>query len=114
MKNNMPTQDIFDLLINPRENDLVVGTYGRGIYITDISPLQEMVTLEGGSEPGLNRVIWDIRRQLTPEERDWMRDSPRMRRRQGELVAPGEYIVILQVGDERLQGVAKVRKMPGN
>jgi len=42
LKNNMPTQDVFDLLIHPRENDLVVGTYGRGIYVTDISPLQEM------------------------------------------------------------------------
>ena len=42
MKNNMPTQDIFDLLIHSRENDLVVGTYGRGLYVTDISPLQEI------------------------------------------------------------------------
>jgi hypothetical protein len=30
------------MLIHPRENDLVVGTYGRGIYITNIEPLQEM------------------------------------------------------------------------
>ncbi|MFQ6038577.1 MAG: WD40/YVTN/BNR-like repeat-containing protein, partial [Candidatus Aminicenantales bacterium] len=42
MTGNMPTQDVFDLLIHPRENDLVVGTYGRGIYVTDISPLQEL------------------------------------------------------------------------
>lgn len=41
-KNNMPTVRVTDLLIHPRENDLVVGTYGRGIYVTDISPLQEM------------------------------------------------------------------------
>jgi len=42
MKNNMPTQPIHDLVIHPRENDLVVGTYGRGFFITDISPLQEL------------------------------------------------------------------------
>lgn len=38
----MPTNAVHDLLIHPRENDLVVGTHGRGIFITDISPLQEM------------------------------------------------------------------------
>ncbi len=42
MQNNMPTQPIHDLVIHPRENDLVVGTYGRGIFIADISPLQEL------------------------------------------------------------------------
>ena len=42
MKNNLPTIPINDLVIHPRENDLVVATFGRGFYITDISPLQEM------------------------------------------------------------------------
>jgi photosystem II stability/assembly factor-like uncharacterized protein len=42
MKNNMPTCPVHDLVIHPRENDLVVGTHGRGIFITDISPLQEL------------------------------------------------------------------------
>ncbi|MBN1274113.1 MAG: hypothetical protein JXB26_17755 [Candidatus Aminicenantes bacterium] len=41
-KNDMPLNPVFDLLIHPRENDLVVGTYGRGIYVADISPLQEI------------------------------------------------------------------------
>lgn len=42
MKQNMPTQPVHDLQIHPRENDLVVGTHGQGIFIADISPLQEM------------------------------------------------------------------------
>ncbi len=42
MKNNMPTQPVQDLLVHPRENDLVVGTHGRGFFITDITPLQEL------------------------------------------------------------------------
>lgn len=42
MKNNMPTIPVHDLVIHPRENDLVVGTHGRGIFIMDISPLQEL------------------------------------------------------------------------
>lgn len=42
MQNNMPPVGVHDLVIHPRENDLVVGTHGRGFFITDISPLQEL------------------------------------------------------------------------
>jgi len=42
MKNDMPTQPVHDLKIHPREADLVVATHGRGAYIADIKPLQEL------------------------------------------------------------------------
>jgi photosystem II stability/assembly factor-like uncharacterized protein len=42
MKANMPTQPVQDLVIHPRENDLVVATHGRGIFIADITQLQEL------------------------------------------------------------------------
>ena len=42
MKANMPTQPVHDLKIHPRENDLIVATHGRGIFIADISALEEM------------------------------------------------------------------------
>jgi photosystem II stability/assembly factor-like uncharacterized protein len=42
MKNNMPTQPVHDLKIQPREKDLVVATHGRGVFIADIGPLQEL------------------------------------------------------------------------
>ncbi len=37
-----PNALVHDLLVHPRANDLVVATHGRGIFVTDISPLQEM------------------------------------------------------------------------
>jgi photosystem II stability/assembly factor-like uncharacterized protein len=36
-----PVALVTDLLIHPRENDLVVATHGRGLFATNISPLQE-------------------------------------------------------------------------
>lgn len=42
MKGNMPAVPVHDLLVHPRENDLVVGTYGRAFYITDVSVLQQL------------------------------------------------------------------------
>ena len=41
MQNNLPTVAVHDLVVHPRENDLVIGTHGRGVFITDIAPLQE-------------------------------------------------------------------------
>jgi hypothetical protein len=42
MKNNLTTIPVNNMVIHPRENDLVVGTFGRGFYIADISVLQEL------------------------------------------------------------------------
>lgn len=59
----LPTVRVDDLLIHPRDNDLIAGTHGRGIWICDdISPLQQLneKVLAGGAHlfdarPG---VIW--------------------------------------------------------
>jgi photosystem II stability/assembly factor-like uncharacterized protein len=43
LKNKMPTAAVRDIAIHPRENDLIIGTHGQGVWILDdISPLQEM------------------------------------------------------------------------
>lgn len=42
-QNNLATVAVHDIAIHPRENDLIIGTHGRGIWILDdISPLQNM------------------------------------------------------------------------
>jgi photosystem II stability/assembly factor-like uncharacterized protein len=39
----LPTIRVDDLLIHPRDNDLIAGTHGRGVWIVDdISPLQQL------------------------------------------------------------------------
>ncbi|HTI36384.1 MAG TPA: hypothetical protein VL484_02400 [Vicinamibacterales bacterium] len=42
MKANLPTVPVQDLTVHPRENDLVLGTYGRAFWVGDITPLQEL------------------------------------------------------------------------
>jgi len=43
LKNNLPTAPIDDLVIHPRENDLLIGTHGRSIWVLDnITILSEM------------------------------------------------------------------------
>jgi photosystem II stability/assembly factor-like uncharacterized protein len=44
---NLPTVPVHDIKIHPRENDLVIGTHGRGIFIIDdITPLEQLAQAE--------------------------------------------------------------------
>ncbi len=48
---NMPTVAYHDLVIHPRDDDLIAGTHGRGIWILDdISPLQEFSPETAGKD----------------------------------------------------------------
>jgi photosystem II stability/assembly factor-like uncharacterized protein len=43
LKNGIPPKVlVHDLVIHPRERELVVGTHGRGIYVIDVAALEEM------------------------------------------------------------------------
>jgi hypothetical protein len=49
----MPTNFVYDLKIHPRENELIVATHGRGIFIADITSLQGLTADALGSEAAL-------------------------------------------------------------
>jgi hypothetical protein len=38
----LPSVAVHDLLIHPRDRELVIGTHGRSIYVVDIAPLEEL------------------------------------------------------------------------
>ena len=38
----MPTVPVFDLKIHPRDHELIAATHGRGIWIANIAPLQQL------------------------------------------------------------------------
>ena len=38
----MPTVPVYDLKIHPRDHELIAATHGRGIWIADITPLQQL------------------------------------------------------------------------
>jgi len=75
LKNNMPAVPVHDLVIHPRENDLVVGTFGRGFYIADISPLQELTQEVMDSDVHLfsieSRVQWVMPRQTAVADQNF-------------------------------------------
>ncbi len=56
--NGLPTVRIDDILVHPRDNDLIVATHGRSIYIMDdISALQQMPSTTATADD----VVFDVR-----------------------------------------------------
>jgi hypothetical protein len=56
--NNLPTARVDDILVHRRDNDLIVATHARGIWIADdITPLQQITATAPPQAP----VLFDIR-----------------------------------------------------
>jgi hypothetical protein len=170
----MPMVSVMDLVVQPRESDLVLGSYGRGIWITNIAFLREMseetlaadahffavrpegarvqraignyrfygdrsivtpnepngltanfylrdapkeqVTLtvadatgkeirriSANAKQGLNHILWDMRETPAGGGRGGGRggNAP-------QTMPPGDYLMTLQVGDQKLTQKARI------
>ena len=42
MDNSLPNVAVHDVVVHPRDKELVVGTHGRSLYIADVSQLQQL------------------------------------------------------------------------
>lgn len=80
--NNMPSVRVDDILIHPRDHDLIVGTHGRSIWIMDdISPLEQLKRA-GNKEIALFEprpaVLWknDIQAQRHVANREFVGRNP--------------------------------------
>lgn len=40
----LPTVPVHDLVVHPRDRELVIGTHGRSIYVMDVAPLQDLTS----------------------------------------------------------------------
>ena len=57
LRQNLPPVPVRDIQIHPRDNDLIVATHGRGLYILDdITPLQKI-----GTAMSTDAQLFDIR-----------------------------------------------------
>ena len=72
--NGLPTVRIDDILVHPRDNDLIVGTHGRSIYIMDdISALQQMPSTAATADDVMFNIrpavawVTDIQRAVLAE-----------------------------------------------
>lgn len=83
---NMPTNSAYDMIIHPRDNELVVATHGRGIFIADISPLQGMTS----SAMNAAVTLFDI--QPAVQYQDGLSNVTAYTNFNGQSRAPGAHI----------------------
>ena len=68
LKNNFPTVPVDDIQIQARENDLVLATHGRSIWILDdVTPLEKMDATVAGADltffPPRTAIAWHLARR---------------------------------------------------
>ena len=87
IRGGMPVTPVRDIQVHPRENDLLVATHGRGLYILDdITFLQQRSASEAAAA-----TLFDIRPAIRWNE--WSRDGNLGQRKwTGENPAPGALI----------------------
>ncbi|MDX2034171.1 MAG: hypothetical protein SF339_26080 [Blastocatellia bacterium] len=65
LKNNLPTVPVDDIAIHPRENDLILATHGRSLWVLDdLSPLEQMTETVAAADSHLldprPAVMWRL------------------------------------------------------
>jgi hypothetical protein len=70
LQQNLPNVPVHDLVVHPRERELVAGTHGRSAWIVDVLPVQELGAVRG-------KAVHVF--PLTPlqAQRDWRGRLPR-------------------------------------
>ncbi len=53
IRKNMPRNPVYDLQVHPRENEIIVATHGRGIFIADITGVQGLAPAAMASDASL-------------------------------------------------------------
>jgi photosystem II stability/assembly factor-like uncharacterized protein len=81
MKGGLPTIQVRDLDIQKRENDLVLGTFGRSFYVLDdYSPLRGVTAQSLAQEAQLlplrHAYQFTMRNQIRAVESDWTAPNP--------------------------------------
>src|SRR5204863_7296068 len=79
--NNLPTARVDDILVHHRDNDLIVATHARSLWIADdIAPLQQMASV--GTQ---DAVLFDIRPAIA-----YLSDRQRGQQTGGQRASVGE------------------------
>lgn len=81
IRNNIPAVPVRDIKIHPRDNDIIVATHGRGIYILDdAAPFQQLATAMKADAhlfPVRPAIRWaGGSGMFRQNERDWIAPNP--------------------------------------
>ncbi len=61
----IPNVAVYDLIVHPRDGELVIATHGRSVYVMDIKPIRELI------QKGLNQTIYAFEPQSVMFNSRW-------------------------------------------
>ncbi len=69
---DLPTTPVQDLVIHPRENELIIATHGRSLFLLDVAPLQALSEQTRAADLqvfAVNSVKlrWQVEREMPPQ-----------------------------------------------
>lgn len=84
IRNGMPPVPVHDIAIHPRDNALIIGTHGRGIFlIDDLTPYEQLAEAKQGGDPYVFPIApaMGFRENAAPQsgtraDRDYRADNP--------------------------------------
>ena len=65
LKGNLPTIAVYDLKVHPRENDLIIATHGRGIYILNLDTIKKL------NQNVLNKKLFVFEPEIKTQRSMW-------------------------------------------
>jgi photosystem II stability/assembly factor-like uncharacterized protein len=108
---NLPTTPVHDLTVHPRDNELVIGTHGRGAFIMDAEPMQTFIE----KTTGKTAHLFDIRPVKPPVSRangEWALEKHRDAYIYYYLDSPREKLEITVLEEEKSSGKDKTKPQP--
>jgi photosystem II stability/assembly factor-like uncharacterized protein len=54
---SLPSTPVHDLFIHPRDNQIVIGTHGRGAFILEAGPIQEFQSIQAAGSPRFFEIL---------------------------------------------------------
>lgn len=119
LRNGLPAAPVRDLHVHPRDNDLIIATHGRGLFIIDdVTPLQRLAEALASEaflfdiRPAVRWIMWSSDGNLG--QKVWIGDNPPY----GALVryflkSQSSDPITLTVSDAAGQVVRTMRNLPG-
>jgi photosystem II stability/assembly factor-like uncharacterized protein len=95
LNHSLPTAAVHDLIVHPRENELIIGTHGRSVYKLDVEYIQQYTNIEELHE----NYLFRIKPATLPRSRGYKGEWAQERLREGfiyyYLRSPTENVKII-------------------
>jgi hypothetical protein len=113
MSNGLPNVAIHDLVVHPRDKELVVGTHGRSLFIADVQHVQQL----DDKTLAKDLVVFDLKKQMNrgwgTQRNKWVEMKPVMMQIPCYAKTSGKANVTIRAGKDIILSKSTVSVQKG-